>query len=74
MKREKLRGLIREVLTEREALGHRPMTYDTLSVDFQKRTVRFHGRTIGPIREKAVEFPVLSIDRIIITKDGSDVL
>lgn len=66
MKRAKLRRLIREVLAERDAVGERPIAVDTLTVDFDERTVRFRGRVVGPIELRAVTFPVLDTTHVVL--------
>lgn len=74
MKREKLRSLIHDVLAERAAIPDRPITVDTLTVDFVSRKVTFRGQTIYPKEGQAISYAVLSTGHLIVTKDGSDVI
>ena len=73
MKRAKLLRLIKDV-QDAQRVGTMPTTFDTLSVNFDDRTLRFRGRTISVEPGRVASFPVLSTDRLIITKDGSEVI
>jgi hypothetical protein len=64
MKPEKMRRIVEDVLAARAALPDRPVTFDTLVIDFDKRTVRFRGRTIT-VDHAAVSFPMLNTDHMV---------
>jgi hypothetical protein len=70
MKRKKLRRLVEDVLAARDAVPERPITFDTLSIDFEARTVALRGRTIT-VDNPGIDIPMLSSDRLIITNSGT---
>ncbi len=72
MKPEKLRDLIREVITESYALEPRPIAFNNLTVNFAAHSVVYMGRTIQ-VKEDAITFPLLSTTALIMSKD-SDVI
>jgi len=69
MKRAKMRRLVEEVLDARRAIPERPITFDTLSIDFEERTFTIRGNKVR-VDARAVDIPLLSTDRLIIPREG----
>jgi hypothetical protein len=72
VKRAKLLRLIEQVRNETRYQGA-PVTFDNLEIDFDHRTVKFKGRVIT-VTQPIFVAPLISTDRMIITRDGSEVL
>lgn len=72
MKRAKMRRLVEEVLEARDVVTEAPVTFDTLSIDFDERTFTVRGRTTK-VETRSVVLPLLSTDRVVIPRDGSRV-
>jgi len=74
MKKRKVRALVEDVIAYYESrVRDAPITFDNLTVDFETKTVHIHGRTIK-VEHRAITFPLLSTDRLIVPKDGGQVL
>ena len=74
MKREKVQRLIRDVVEAREAMPSRPVTIDSLEIDFDTREVLFRGRLIKVEPGMVLSIPLLSTDRLVVGAVGTKVI